>query len=606
MTKPTSNEPSPRKRKPAAPVAPPGTEGTDAAAAADADAAAARAAARDDHMSNEDVERATDGILGANPAIGISREEVLDAVSRLFKLVAGKPQNIVKEHLALAEELGRVAMGSSKIQPDKKDRRFAHEVWQNNGYYKRVMQSYLAWRKTMFDILESTDASADDRERARFALSLLTEAVAPTNTLLGNPGAAHRIVQTKGMSLVKGAQHMVEDIVENGGMPRMVDEKAFRVGKNLAVTPGAVVYRDEVLELLQYAPQGAQVRARPLLLIPPQINKFYMVDLAPGKSFAEYAAQHGIQFFAISWRNPTAAQRDWNLETYLKACKRAIDVCCEISGAKDVNLLAACAGGYTAATLLGHYQALGQRKVNSITLLVTVLDSSAPTLMGLFSSPQAIAAAIKKSRASGVLEGREMARVFAWLRPNDLVWSFFANNWVMGNDPPAFDILYWNSDTTRLPAEFHADMLSLFQHNPLVTKDRLEVLGTPIDMAAVDCDAYVVAGITDHITPWKACYETRKVLKGAKLEFILSSSGHIQSIVNPPGNDRAKFYSNPDLSLDADAWLKAAKVHQGTWWDHWRAWIEQRSGDLVAAPATLGSAKHPAGDRAPGRYVHQR
>lgn len=557
-------------------------------------------------MSDADVERATDGILGANPAIGISRDEVIDAVSRLFKLVAGKPQNILKQHLALAEELGRVATGSSQIQPDRKDRRFAHEVWQTNGYYKRVMQSYLAWRQTMFDILEATDASAEDKERARFALSLLTEAVAPTNTLLGNPGAALRVAQTRGMSLVTGAKHLFEDLLDNGGMPRMVDEQAFRVGKNLAVTPGAVVYRDEVFELLQYTPQAAEVRARPLLLVPPQINKFYMVDLAPGKSFAEYAAQQGIQFFAISWRNPTAAQRDWNLETYLKACKRAVEVACEISGSPDVNLLAACAGGYTAATLVGHYQALGERKVNSLTLLVTVLDSSAPTLMGLFSSPQAIAAAIKRSRAAGVLEGREMARVFAWLRPNDLVWSFFANNYVMGNTPPAFDILYWNSDTTRLPAEFHADMLSLFQHNPLVTKDRLEVLGTAIDMSVVDLDTYVVAGITDHITPWKACYETRRVLAGARCEFVLSSSGHIQSVVNPPGNDRAKYYTNPDLALDADAWLKSAKAHQGTWWDHWHAWIAQRSGALVAAPTTLGSQRHPAGDHAPGRYVHQR
>jgi polyhydroxyalkanoate synthase len=560
----------------------------------------------DGAMPAEDVERATDGILGANPVIGISREAVLDAVGRLFKVVAAKPKVVLAEHLALAKELGRVAAGTSQIQPDRKDRRFAHEVWQKNGYYKRVMQSYLAWRKTMFDILESTDASGEDKERARFALSLFTEAVAPTNTLLGNPGAALRITQTKGMSLVHGARHLVDDVLHNGGMPRMVDESAFQVGKDLAVTPGAVVYRDEVCELIQYAPQSDEVLARPLLLIPPQINKFYMVDLAPGKSFAEYAARNGIQFFSLSWRNPTAAQRDWNLETYLKACKRAIDVVCEITGADDVNLLAACAGGYTAATLVGHYAALGERKINSLTLMVTVLDSSSPTLMGLFASPAAIAAAIKSSRRTGVLEGREMARVFAWLRPNDLVWSFFANNYVMGNEPPAFDILYWNADSTRLPAELHADMLALFQHNPLVEPGRLEVLGTPIDMSKVTASVYVVAGVTDHITPWKACFETRRVLSGAPLEFVLSSSGHIQSIVNPPGNERAKYYTNPDLSLDADAWLRAAKVHQGSWWDHWRAWYEPHGGERRAARADLGSSANPAGDRAPGRYVHQR
>jgi polyhydroxyalkanoate synthase len=593
---PSAPGPSPRRKRPTAvpaePAAPP--------------AAAPPPSDPGPSMSREDVDRATDQILGANPVLGFGREEVLDAFRRLFKLVGARPEVIVREHLALAQELGRVLAGTSQVQPDRKDRRFAHEVWQNNGYYKRVMQSYLAWRKTAQDILESTDADPDDKERARFALALVTEALAPTNTLLGNPGAAMRIGQTKGMSLVHGAQNLVDDLLHNGGMPKQVDERAFRVGKNLAVTPGAVVYRDEVFELIQYTPQTDTVLKRPLLLIPPQINKFYMVDLAPGKSFAEYAVANGIQFFAISWRNPTAAQRDWNLETYLKACKRALEVTCDISGSPDANLVAACAGGNTAATLLGHYAALGEARVHSATLLVTVLDASAPTLMGLFASEQTIAATIKKTRAAGVLEGKEMARVFAWLRPNDLVWSFFANNYIMGNDPPAFDILAWNADCTRLPAEFHADMLMLYQHNPLVQPGRLEVLGTPIDMRKVQCDTYVVAGITDHITPWKACYETRRVLSGSRMEFVLSSSGHIQSIVNPPGNERAKYYTNADLALDADAWLKTAKTHQGTWWEHWRGWMESRAGGRKPAPRELGNRNHPPGDAAPGRYVHQR
>jgi polyhydroxyalkanoate synthase len=593
------SKPKSRRRKPAA------------AATADLDGAAPgpetpAATEPGPEMAGEDVERATEQILGANPVIGFSKEEVFDAFRRLFGVVAARPDVILREHLALAQELVRVVTGSSRVQPDRKDRRFAHEVWQKNGYYKRVMQSYLAWRKTLHDILESTDAKPEDKERARFALALVTEAAAPTNTLLGNPGAAMRIAQTRGMSLVKGAQNMLDDLMHNGGMPKQVDERAFRVGKNLATTPGAVVYRDDVFELIQYAPQSAEVRARPLVLVPPQINKFYMVDLAPGKSFAEYAVKHGVQFFAISWRNPTAAQRDWNLETYLKACKKALEVACDIAGSEDANLVAACAGGYTAATLLGHYAALGERRVHSATLLVTVLDSSSPTLMGLFASEQAIAAAIRKSRATGVLEGREMARVFAWLRPNDLVWSFFANNYVMGNDPPAFDILAWNADCTRLPAEFHADMLMLYQHNPLVKPGRLEVLGTPVDMRKVKCDTFVVAGVTDHITPWKACYETRKVLPNSAMRFVLSSSGHIQSIVNPPGNERAKYYTSADLALEPDEWLKSAKTHQGSWWDHWREWMEARAGALKPAPRELGNRHYPAGDKAPGRYVHQR
>ncbi len=556
-------------------------------------------------MAREDAERAAQQILGANPVIGLDGREVWHALRRLAALLALRPDILVREEWTLVRELFRIIAGSSAVKPERGDRRFQHEVWEKNAFYRRVMQAYLAWRQSLFDILDSADTDPRDKERARFALSLFTEAVAPTNTLLGNPGSVMRIVQTRGRSLLKGARNLINDLLENGGMPRQVDDKAFALGKNLAVSPGAVVYRDEVFELVQYAPATDKVRARPLLIVPPQINKFYIVDLAPGRSFAEYATRNGVQLFVMSWRNPTAAQRDWNLETYLRACRTAIDNTKEIAGSKDINLMAACAGGYTAATLLGHYAAKGDRSINSVTLLVTVLDSSADTLMGLFASENTIAAAMKRSRTKGVLEGREMARIFSWLRPNDLVWSFFANNYLMGNDPPAFDILYWNSDTTRLPAEFHADMLSLFLHNPLLKPGALSVLGTPIDMSKVDCDSFVVAGITDHITPWKACYETRRVL-GGKMRFVLSSSGHVQSIVNPPGNPRARFYTNSDLSLPADEWLRTAEQHSGSWWDYWLPWITERSGELEDAPARLGSPEHPPREAAPGRYVHQR
>jgi polyhydroxyalkanoate synthase len=267
--------------------------------------------------------------------------------------------------------------------------------------------------------------------------------------------------------------------------------------------------------------------------------------------------------------------------------------------------MAACAGGFTLAALLGHLAARGDRRVRSVTLLVTVLDTETRTLLGMFASRSGIAQAIERSRKAGVLEGRDMSRVFSWLRPNDLVWLFVANNWVMGNRPPAFDILYWNSDTTRLPAELHADLLRIYLENPLVNPNRLEVLGTPIDMSKLEIDSYVVAGITDHITPWQACYESRRVLRG-NMRFVLSSSGHIQSIVNPPGNPKARYYLNPDLSLSADQWLEGAVATPGSWWDDWLKWYEAHGGGLRDAPASLGSEKHPPGDPAPGRYVHQR
>jgi polyhydroxyalkanoate synthase subunit PhaC len=556
-------------------------------------------------MNTAQAEDAADGILGANPLLGLDKAEILDAAQRALRLALGRPQMLLEETLGMGRGLLDVLRGQSDAAPDPKDRRFSHEIWRKSGYYRRLMQGFVVFRDSLNRMLDRADATPEDRERARFLLSMLTEAFAPTNSLLGNPGALQRLTETRGRSLLYGAQNLLDDLLNNGGMPRQVDERKFQVGKNLALTPGAVVFRNEVFELIQYRPATAQVRARPLVIVPPQINKFYMVDLAPGRSFAEYAVAEGVQLFCISWRNPTAAQRDWNLETYLRAAQQAIGVARDITGADKVNVMAACAGGFTLATLLGHMAAVGDDSVASATLLVTVLDTDSPTLLGQFASKSGIAAAIQRSRSKGVLEGEEMARVFAWLRPNDLVWMFVANNWVMGNRPPAFDILYWNADNTRLPAEFHADLLRLFLENPLRHRNRLEVLGTPIDMKKVKIPFYVVAGITDHITPWEACYETRQIIKGP-ITFVLSSSGHIQSIVNPPSNTKAKYYLNPKLDQEAPQWLASATEHSGTWWTHWSEWLAERSGAERAAPRTLGSEGHPATDPAPGRYVHQR
>jgi polyhydroxyalkanoate synthase len=556
-------------------------------------------------MNHDSANDAAEQILGANPIIGVDKAEILDAAQRALRLALGRPQMLLEETLALGKDWLAVLAGKSQAAADPKDRRFSHEIWQQSGYYKRLMQGFLVWRDALTRMLERADATPEDRERARFLLSVVTEAFAPTNSLLGNPGALKRLSETRGKSLLYGAQNFLDDLLNNGAMPRQVDERKFQVGKNLALTPGAVVHRTDVFELIQYRPAAAKVRTRPLIILPPQINKFYMVDLAPGRSFAEYATQQGVQLFVISWRNPTAAQRDWNMETYMKATQEAIAVTLEITGADQVNMMAACAGGFTLATLLGHLAAVGDKSIASATLLVTVLDTEAPTMFGQFASKTGIATAIQRSRKQGVLEGEEMARIFAWLRPNDLVWMFVANNWVMGNRPPAFDILYWNADNTRLPAEFHADLLRMFLENPLRHPGKLEMLGTKIDMTKVKIPFYVVAGITDHITPWQACFATRSIIKGP-MTFVLSSSGHIQSIVNPPSSPKAKFYLNPDLAQDADAWLAGATSHDGSWWTHWSEWFASQSGPERAPPAQLGSRAHPPGDPAPGRYVHQR
>ena len=544
-------------------------------------------------------------VLGANPVVGITREELLDAAARLLKLLSLNPVTVAKKEAKLVLDLGNIMVGRSKITPDPKDRRFQHSVWHTNAYYRRVMQSYLAWSRSMREILASIDADPLDMERAQFFLMQLIAAAAPTNNLIGNPGFLDNALRSKGFSIVRGLRNLIDDVINNHAMPRQVDGTPFRVGKNLATSAGAVVFRNPVCEVIQYSPRTAQVDATPILLIPPQINKYYIVDLAPGKSFVEYATDNGQQMFCVSWRNPTPAQRDWGLEAYVSAAEEAIDAVLEITGSDNLKLMAACAGGITAAVILGHMTAVGEgHKVSCLTLLVTVLDTRAKTLLGLFANDASVKAAIARSRSQGVLDGAQMARAFAWLRSDDLVWGFVANNYVMGNQPPAFDILYWNNDTTRLPAQFHADLLNVFKQNPLIKSGGMKMLGEPIDLKKVDCDVFVIAGITDHITPWNACYRATQMF-GGNVKFVLSSSGHVQSIVNPPSNPKAKYFLNDDYSLPAEQWLEQSEVHEGTWWKLWLEWAREHSSGTRDAPKALGSKAHPASDPAPGRYIHQ-
>jgi polyhydroxyalkanoate synthase len=363
------------------------------------------------------------------------------------------------------------------------------------------------------------------------------------------------------------------------------------------------VYRDEVFELIQYTPTTETVYQRPLVMIPPQINKYYILDLAPGRSFVEYAVSQGLPFFAISWRNPTGEHREWDLDTYVQACISAAEAAAEITGSDDCNLFGACAGGITMALLLGHLARRGSDLVNAATFVVTIMDTEVPSMVGMFASPATIEYALRRSRKKGYLDGAEMSRIFAWLRPNDLVWNYWVNNYLMGNDPPAFDILYWNADNTRLPAGLHADFLQLFKGNPLREPGAIKVLGTPIDLWQVRIPTYVLGGMTDHIVPWQSAYGATQVLGGPS-QFVLSSSGHIQSLVNPPGNPKASYRIDGPNAPDPESWLRGSTEVRGSWWEHWAAWIGEQSGDQVPAVARLGSNRYPAMEAAPGRYVH--
>ena len=435
-------------------------------------------------------------------------------------------------------------------------------------------------------------------------MNLVLDAVAPSNLLLTNPSAMKRAIDTGGLSLVRGLQSFVHDVRQNGGMPSLVDKRPFKVGENLACTPGSVVHRTDTLELIQYQPQTERVHAIPLLFVPPQINKYYVLDLAPQKSMARFLVSQGYQVFIVSWANPGPAQRDWGMGHYVQALVEASDVVRAITRSKRLNVSGGCSGGITTAMLASHLAARRDHRINSLTFWVCVLDPAATDSdVGALLTPQSIEIARKRSAKLGILPGAELARVFAWLRPNDLVWNYVVNNYLHGETPPAFDVLFWNADSTNLTAALHSDYLDLYLKRPFAKPGEMSLLGQPIDLRRVDVDAYILAGNTDHITPWKACYRTTGML-GGKKQFVLSNSGHVQAIVNPPGNPKARYFTNGTLPTTPDEWLGGAREHEGSWWEHWSAWLRERSGPEVAAPHRVGSRAHQVLGPAPGEHVH--
>jgi len=484
-----------------------------------------------------------------NAITGLRGRDLISTLRHVGRHGLTNPLHTARHLLALGGQLGRVMLGDTPYQPHPRDSRFKDPTWSQNPFYRRGLQAYLAWQKQTRLWIEESSLSDDDRARAHFLFSLINDALAPSNSLL-NPLAVKELLNTGGQSLVRGLSHLLDDLRHNDGLPRQVDERAFEVGGNVATTPGAVVFRNDLLELIQYKPMSEKQYARPLLVVPPQINKYYIFDLSPSNSFVQHMLKNGLQVFMVSWRNPDPRHREWGLSSYVQALEEALNACRSISGNRDPNLMGACAGGLTMAALQGHLQAKKQlRKVRSATYLVSLLDSQFDSPASLFADEQTVEAAKRRSYQRGVLDGGEVARIFAWMRPNDLIWNYWVNNYLLGKTPPAFDILYWNADNTRLPAALHGDLLDFFKHNPLTHPDGLEVCGTPINLKQVGLDSFHVAGSNDHITPWDAVYRSAQLLGGER-RFVLANSGHIQSIINPPGNPKAYYLDNPRLSSD--------------------------------------------------------
>jgi polyhydroxyalkanoate synthase len=518
-------------------------------------------------------------------------------------LRAFDPVKLLEQNLELSKELVNIAKGKSDAAPDPRDWRFKDEAWQNNSHYQRLSQAYLAITDAVHKMIPE-DLSPDDKARALLAADIFTSAVAPTNTLLGNPAALLKAFETKGESLSKGFRNFLDDWMNNGGMPSQVDASKFKLGQNLAVTPGKVVLRTEMFELIQYAPVAETVFETPVLLIPPQIGRYYFTDLSPGRSFAEYAVSQGLNHFVVSWRNPGPEHREWGLGDYAEAALEASEAVAAIAGSKKINLIAFCAGGILAAMVSAHLAAKGSDLINSLSLCVTMLDWRSDAMIGAFRLPAMLSLARSQTEKKGVLAGNDLGKLFTWLRPNDLVWNYWVNNYLMGETPSAFDILAWNQDSTNLPARLHGDFMEIFGNNPLVEPGAFELLGTPIDLGAIKCDNFIVGAVTDHLTPWKACYRSCGLL-GGDSTFALSNGGHVAALVNPAESPKAYHIVAPGTAPDADAWEKTAVKLPGSWWKGYAQWVGERSGNRIAAPKSLGSKKFAPISDAPGTYVSQ-
>jgi polyhydroxyalkanoate synthase len=522
------------------------------------------------------------------------------------KLAAGltqHPRRVAGRLAGLGTELARVASGRSQVSPSKGDRRFGDAAWQGNALFRALMQSYLALGDTVDGLIGDAELDWRSEHQARFMVENLLDALAPTNFPATNPQVLKETIDRGGGNLVKGGQRLARDVVKRR-LPAMVDTSRFSVGGNLALSEGSVVLHDEVFELIQYRPRTNEVYEKPLLIVPPTINKYYVLDLAPGRSLVEHLLDQGHQVFVMSWRNPDTAHAHFDFDTYAQSVLDARSAVADICKQGSVNLMAACSGGIITAGALGHLAEEGDLgDASSLTLLVCALDNEQAGTTGALATREVAAAAVAESARRGYLDGGALANVFAWLRPNDLIWNYLVNNYLLGKEPPAFDILYWNQDAVRLAAGLHRDFVRLALENALTRPGAFRVLGSDVDLGQVDVDSYIVAGSADHIVPWKNTYSSTQLL-GGESRFVLSTSGHIQALINPPAPDsRSSFRVAEENPSDVADWEARAVMRRGSWWPDYVEWLGARSGASVAAPKALGNKAHKPVAKAPGTYV---
>jgi polyhydroxyalkanoate synthase len=540
--------------------------------------------------------------IALTSALALDRRAMLESLQLVIDRATQQPRAVVETAGALLSDLVSITFGSSQIEPAPKDARFKDDSWRDNPLFRRMGQGYLAWSKSVDEWLAKSNFDDLERERARFMLGIMKDLAAPMNSLAGNPEALRKMWETRGESLMKGLRNYVDDLRHNHGYPAVADRSAFKVGVDVCASAGSVVFCNELLEVIQYTPKTPDVHAIPLVYVFSQVNRFYLGDLTPDRSLFQKLLDAGIQVFAVSWRNPTEKQRDWGLDTYAEGVIQAVAVAREISGHPKVNLIGVCAGGLTTAVAAGVLAARGDDWLSSLALFINILDNRPlDSDFGLFVSERSVSAQKARVRAEGIFDEKNVFEMFAWLRPEENVMTFFRSNYLLGEDPPSHPLLFWSMDYTRLPAGLYSDFLDLSYANKLA-KGELRALGNRINLKNVGCDVYLMAGSTDHITPWKGAYRSTQLF-GGNIEFVLTNQNHTQTISARGDNKHLKYWMAKELPPDADDWLALAQENKGDWREHWFKWLEAHSGDRIQAPSMLGSNKYPSLYPAPGRYV---
>lgn len=494
------------------------------------------------------------------------------------------------------------------IEPDSGDGRFKHQAWTDNPTFDALKQGYLLATKTLLESIDNApDIDEETRLRVRFFAKQFCAAMSPTNFLFTNPAVIEETFRTGGANLVRGAENLLEDKEKNAGRAALVDKSAFALGKNIALSKGDVVFRNDLIELIEYAPSTENRYERPFLFIPAYINKFYIMDLQPANSFMKYCVDNGLHTFIVSWRNPGAELTHLNMEDYVElgalTAARAVK---QISGAKDINIAGYCIGGTLTAMTLAYLARTGEQLAVSATFFATMLEYTIGGVGDLraFLSPEAVALVTKKMEQRGYMDGAEMADTFNLLRSADLIWNPAVNRYLMGKDAPAFDLLYWNSDATRLPRTMQNYYLNnLYLENNLVKPDKLLVKGVPIDLGRIKNDTYCVATQEDHIAPWRSVYRMTQLF-GGEIQFRLGASGHIAGIINAPAKAKGSWRAAPSNLPNPDDWFASSVVTPGSWWPNWLAWVAERSGgQRPVSESRPGGADFPALYPAPGKYV---